>query len=164
MPFAERGPRFDESLAVLRRAWAGGEFAHDGPHFPFDRVMATPVRVDVPLVLGGNSELALGRAARLADGWFSSGNPTFDEALRLRARLRELCDEVGRDRPLPLYVRMAGRDPDELVRYADHDFEHVTVWASELWPTEGDQASKRAGFLDAAAELIGAVDGAMESV
>ena len=112
VPFAERGPRFDESLAVLRRAWAGGEFAHDGPHFPFDQVMATPVRVDVPLVLGGNSELALGRAARLADGWFSSGNPTFDEALRLRARLRELCDEVGRDRPLPLYVRMAGRDPE----------------------------------------------------
>jgi probable F420-dependent oxidoreductase len=164
VPFAERGPRFDESLAVLRRAWAGGEFAHDGPYFAFDRVMATPVEVDVPLVLGGNTERALSRAARLADGWFSSGNPTFDEAVRLRSRLRELCDEVGRDRPLPLYVRMAGRDPGELARYADHGFEHVTVWASELWPTEGDPASKRARFLDASAELIGAVDGATESV
>jgi hypothetical protein len=40
----------------------------------------------------------------------------------------------------------------------------VTVWASELWPTEGDPASKRAGFLDAAAELIGAVHGAIEPV
>ena len=45
-----------------------------------------------------------------------------------------------------------------------HDFEHVTVWASELWPTDGDSASKRARFVDASAELIGAVDGAMESV
>jgi probable F420-dependent oxidoreductase len=164
VPFAERGPRFDEALDVLRRAWAGGEFAHGGPYFPFGRVMATPVRVDVPLVLGGNSERALGRAARMADGWFSSGNPTFDEAVRLRSRLRELCDEVERDRPLPLYVRMAGRDPGELARYADHGFEHVTVWASELWPTDGDSASKRARFLDASAELIGAVDGATESV
>ena len=38
-------------------------------------------------ILGGNTDRALRRAARLADGWFSSGNPTFDEAVRLRARL-----------------------------------------------------------------------------
>ena len=87
VPFDERGARFDEALTVLRAAWAGGELANAGPHYPFDRVMATPVAVDVPLVLGGNTERALRRAARLADGWFSSGNPTFDEAVRLRARL-----------------------------------------------------------------------------
>jgi probable F420-dependent oxidoreductase len=164
IPFDERGPRFDEALAVLRTAWAGGEFANDGPHYPFDRVMATPVPVDVPLVLGGNTDRALRRAARVADGWFSSGNPTFDEAVRLRARLAELCDDAGRNCPLPIYMRMAGRDPDQLVRYADHGFEHVTVWANELWPTEGSPASRRARFLEASAELLGAVNGAMESV
>ena len=161
VPFDERGARFDEALTVLRAAWAGGELANAGPHYPFDRVLATPVAVDIPLVLGGNTDRALRRAARLADGWFSSGNPTFDEAVRLRARLSELCDEVERDRPLPIFVRMAGRNRDDLVRYADHGFEHVTVWANQLWPDEGDLASKRARFLEASAELL---DGAMESV
>ena len=47
---------------------------------------------------------------------------------------------------------MAGRDPDELARYADHGFEHVTVWANQLWPDDGDLASKRERFLEASAE------------
>ena len=98
---------------MLRAAWAGGELAGAGPHYPFARVLAHRAPVGVPLILGGNTDRALRRAARLADGWFSSGNPTFDEAVRLRARLGELSDEVGRERPLPIYVRMAGRDPDD---------------------------------------------------
>ena len=154
VPFAERGARFDETLAVLRAAWSGGELEGVGPHYPFARVLVTDEPVRVPLVLGGNTDRALRRTARLADGWFSSGNPTFDEAVRLRTRLRGLSDEVGRERPLPIYVRMAGRDPAELVRYAEHDFEHVTVWANQLWPEDGDLASKRERFLAAAGTLL----------
>ena len=154
VPFAERGARFDESLAVLRAAWSGGELEGRGPHYPFARVLATEQPVAVPLILGGNTDRALRRAARLADGWFSSGNPSFDEACRLRTRLGELCDEVGRERPLPIHVRMAGRDPDALTRYAEHDFEHVTVWANQLWPEHGDLAAKRERFLDAAGALL----------
>ena len=154
VPFEERGARFDESLAVLRAAWSGGAFKHDGRLYPFDRVLATAAPVHVPLILGGNTDRALRRAVRLADGWFSSGNPSFDEALRLRARLGELGDEAGRERPLPIYVRMAGRDRDALARYAEHGFEHVTVWANQLWPDDGDIASKRERFLAAAAELL----------
>ena len=45
---------------------------------------------------------------------------------------------------------MAGRDPDALARYADHGFEHVTVWATQLWPDDGDLASKRDRLLEAA--------------
>ena len=162
VPFDERGARFDEALTVLR-AGVGGRRARQ-------RRAALPVRSRAGDAgrastsrwsSAATPSRALRRAARLADGWFSSGNPTFDEAVRLRARLSELCDEVERDRPLPIFVRMAGRDRDELVRYADHGFEHVTVWANELWPAEGDLASKRARFLEASAELL---DGAMESV
>ncbi len=155
VPFAERGSRFDESLAVLRAAWSGGELVGAGPHYRFDTVLATSDAVRVPLVLGGNTERALRRAARIADGWFSSGNPTFEEAGRLRDRLRAHCEEVGRDHPLPLYVRMAGCDPADLERYTDHGYEHVTVWANQLWPADGDLATKRQRFLDAAGVLLG---------
>ena len=49
---------------------------------------------------------------------------------------------------------MAGRDRAELARYAEHGFDHVTVWANQLWPADGDLAAKPARFAVAAAELL----------
>jgi probable F420-dependent oxidoreductase len=157
VPFGERRARFDEALDVLRAAWAGGELSFHGSHFGFDQVMVTPDPVSVPLILGGNTEPALRRAARIADGWFSSGNPTFEEAVRLRDRLSVLAADAGRT--LPVYVRMGGRDPVQLARYAEHGFEDVIVWANQLWPEEGDLGSRRARFAEAAAGLMSAVGG-----
>jgi probable F420-dependent oxidoreductase len=154
VPFDQRRVRFEEALAVLRAAWAGGEISFAGEHVAFEHVIVTATPVHVPLILGGNTEPALRRAATTADGWFSSGNPTFDEAVRLRARLAELAESSGRGAPLPVYVRMAGRDRAELDRYAEHGFEHVTVWANQLWPEEGALAEKQERFAAAAAELL----------
>jgi probable F420-dependent oxidoreductase len=154
VPFHERGARFDETLAILRAAWAGGELEHVGACYRFGRVLVTPNPIRIPLILGGNTERALRRAARLADGWFSSGNPSLEEAVRLRTRLAELADEEGRHEPLPLYVRMSGRDRATVERYGELGFEHVTVWANQLWPSEGTTAEKRERFLAAAAELL----------
>jgi probable F420-dependent oxidoreductase len=154
VPFGERRARFEEALGVLRAAWGGGEISFAGRHVAFEHVMVTAEPVQVPLILGGNTEPALRRAAATGDGWFSSGNPTFDEAVRLRARLDELADEVGRSARLPVYVRMAGRDRAELDRYAEHGFDHVTVWANQLWPAHGPLAEKQDRFAAAAAELL----------
>ena len=154
VPFDERRQRFEEALAVLRAAWAGGEISFAGEHIQFEHVMVTAEPVCVPLILGGNTEPALRRAARTADGWFSSGNPTFDEAVRLRARLGELVEAAGRAEGLAVFVRMAGRDRAELDRYEEHGFEHVTVWANQLWPVEGELAEKQERFAAAAAELL----------
>jgi probable F420-dependent oxidoreductase len=156
VPFEERRARYEEAVAVLRAAWAGGEISFAGEHVAFEHVMVTAEPVRVPLILGGNTEPALRRAATLADGWFSSGNPTFDEAVWLRARLGALCESCGRDEPLPVYVRLAGHDRAELDRYAEHGFEHVTVWANQLWPDEGSLDEKQERFAAAAAELLDA--------
>ena len=60
-------------------------------------------------MLGGNSDRALRRAVRLGDGWFSSGTPPFDEALRLRGELQRLRAESDRaDEPFKLVFRMDG--------------------------------------------------------
>lgn len=154
VPFAQRRVRFEEALAVLRAAWAGGEISFAGDHVAFEHVIVTAEAVPVPLILGGNTEPALRRAATTADGWFSSGNPSFEEAVRLRARLGELAEAADRSAPLPVYVRMAGRDRAELDRYAEHGFEHVTVWANQLWPNEGAPGDKQERFAAAAAELL----------
>ena len=83
IPFRGRGARHEEALRVLRAALAGGPFDHDGDCFRFQTVQVSPDPVPVPLVLGGNSRAALRRAALLADGWFASGNPAFEDAAAL---------------------------------------------------------------------------------
>ncbi len=100
----------------------------------------------VPLILGGNTERALRRAEpRLGDGWFSSGTPSFDDALRLRDRVLQLRSE-GDGGEFPVYVRIADAEQETLARYEAAGFEHVLVWADQLWPADGDPTAKREAF------------------
>jgi alkanesulfonate monooxygenase SsuD/methylene tetrahydromethanopterin reductase-like flavin-dependent oxidoreductase (luciferase family) len=60
----DRGKRFEEQLAVMRRVWAG-----EPPHPGMDVVGPPPTRPGgVPVHIGGFSDVALRRAGRLADG------------------------------------------------------------------------------------------------
>ena len=105
---------------------------HEGRHFSISGVQVTNRRTEIPLILGGNTDRALRRAAQLGDGWFSSGTPPFEEALRLRDELtrlrREADEEGGVERPFELIFRVEGCDPAVLRRYADAGFdERVAV-------------------------------------
>ena len=153
VPFAERGPRVDESIDILRKAWSGKPFDHDGRFWSFGRVQVASGPVDVPLVLGGNTERALRRAAVRADGWFASGTPSFDDAVRLRSRLLELRADAGLHEPFPTYTRVAEADPAQLDRYDDAGFDAVVVWADQLWPATGDRDGKVAALGEAATRL-----------
>ncbi len=153
VPFDDRAARMDETLAILRRAWSGEVFSHDGPLFAFGNVQVSPEPVDVPLILGGNSERALRRAAAAGDGWFSSGTPSLEDAIRLRDRVVELRDATDADGEFPVYVRAANPNRADLARYEAEGFEHVLIWADQLWPADGNPDDKRASFAAAAAEL-----------
>lgn len=154
VPFAERVARFEESIEILRAAWSGRPFDHQGRFWQTGPVQVGTRPVGVPLILGGNGERALARAASRGDGWFSSGTPSFDEALRLRDRLQEL--RAAQDRPGPFRITMRANAPDrdELDRYERAGFEEVVVWADQVWPAEGHPDDKRAA-LAAAAERLG---------
>ena len=152
VPFAERGARLDESIDILRQAWSGKPFAHDGTFWRFGRVLMSREPVGVPLVLGGNTERALRRAADRADGWFSSGTPSFDECVRLRGRLLDLRAELGRHEPFAVHVRVATPDVD-LAPYAEAGFDSVLVWADQVWPADADRAGRRAALAEAGARL-----------
>jgi probable F420-dependent oxidoreductase len=152
VPFAERGSRLEESLEVLRAAWRGGPFEHHGTHFDFGPVQVTPRPVTVPVVLGGNSDRALRRAVRLGDTWFSSGTPSFDDALRLRDRLAALSAEHGRTTPLRTYFRIPHADPQLLRRYAAEGLTDLVIWADQVWP-KGDISTKRRTLAEAAQRL-----------
>lgn len=154
IPFDQRGSRFDETIDALRALCSGEEVRHSGKHFTFGPVVLGPEAVDVPIVLGGNSERALRRVASKADGWFSSGTPSFDEARALRDRIDWHCVQAGRARSLPLWFRTSTPDGATLARYRDEDFDQMVVWADQLWPREGDLDHKRSCFT-AAVERFG---------
>jgi len=77
IPVAERGPRTDEAMGLLRALWAGGPVTHHGRFFDLDDVTLLPVAASgpggrpggPPLVVSGRKPPAMRRAARLGDGW-----------------------------------------------------------------------------------------------
>jgi probable F420-dependent oxidoreductase len=153
VPFSERGQRYEEAIEILRLAWSGEPFRYRGKHFSNDLVQLSQEPVPIPLILGGNTERALRRAALEGDGWFSSGTPAFEDAVRWRDRIEELRSADGRTDEFPVYVRVAKADPDDLARYGAAGLERVVVWADQVWPADGDLASKRAALADAAQML-----------
>lgn len=153
VPFAGRGERLEENLAVLRAALAGGPVHHDGPLHRLDGVQLCVEETPVSVVLGGNSDRALRRAARLADGWFCSGTPDLTDAVRHRRRVLDLHAATGRAGPFSVHVRVPRAEPDMLARYAEEGFDETVVWADQVWPPGADLAAKRAALAAAAAGL-----------
>jgi probable F420-dependent oxidoreductase len=151
VPFDDRVRRYEESLEIVRLACAGGMFSYRGAVFDVPELQITPHPVAVPLVLGGNTDAALHRAARLGDGWISSGTQDFETAARLHDRVLELAD-----RPFRAYVRVAGLDPDVLDRYRAAGMDDLVVWAHQIWAgvDRSDRAARHEAVL-AAGLLLG---------
>jgi probable F420-dependent oxidoreductase len=96
VPWAGRGARMDESIAVIRGLLAGGYFEFQGKVYDVPAVKMAPVPSEpVPILIGGHGEAALRRAAYSGDGWMHGGGPP--EALPgLLERLGQLRSEAGR--------------------------------------------------------------------
>ncbi|MGH9213023.1 MAG: TIGR03619 family F420-dependent LLM class oxidoreductase [Acidimicrobiales bacterium] len=94
-PFERRGARLEEQIAVLRALWQGGMVEHHGEFYDFDRLQTAPVPDrPVPVLIGGHSERALQRAARIGDGWVGVQYARA-ELWPYLERLRELRAEHG---------------------------------------------------------------------
>jgi probable F420-dependent oxidoreductase len=95
--FATRGRRFDEMVTVMRALWKGGMVEHHGTYYDFERLEMSPApKAQIPIYVGGGSDAALRRAARLGDGWIGAGNAP-EEVPGLVGRLRALRKECGRE-------------------------------------------------------------------
>jgi probable F420-dependent oxidoreductase len=152
VPFAGRGARVEEAVTVLRAAWSGEPFSHVGSNFAIEPMQLTTRPTPVPIVLGGNSKIALERAAALADAWFSSGTPALDEAVALVAALRDLHRSFGRAGDLRCYVRIARDDPELVAAYHDAGLDDIVIWADQVWRGD-DLEAKRESLRKCAARL-----------
>ncbi|HEX4518425.1 MAG TPA: LLM class F420-dependent oxidoreductase [Gaiellaceae bacterium] len=94
-----RGKRFEEQIELLRRLWQEPVLDFEGR---FHTITATginplPVQRPIPIWMGGSSEPALKRIARLADGYFPLSNPLEECWAATLERMRGWREEAGRD-------------------------------------------------------------------
>jgi alkanesulfonate monooxygenase SsuD/methylene tetrahydromethanopterin reductase-like flavin-dependent oxidoreductase (luciferase family) len=140
-----RGRRMDESLETLRRAWTGEPFDYQGRPVRVTPVPATPGGPS--LLMGGNSQAAVRRAARFGLGFLAQGG---DESLR--ELYADQCKEHGNEPGLCI-IPAAGvptsafiaEDPErawaELGPYLLHDARMYAEW---LGSAESASLSKAA--------------------
>ncbi len=98
VPWERRGARNDEYIAAMRALWAGphAEFHGEFVDFPPVTCSPRPVQESIPILVGGDSDVAIRRAVRMADGYF----PGEGDAERLReliTRVRQGAEDAGRD-------------------------------------------------------------------
>ena len=109
-PFNERGAVTDEYLSAFKELWTSEEPTFEGKYVRFSDIRFEPKpfqRPHPPLWIGGESEAAMRRAARLGDVWYPLGNnPRYP--LGTPAKLSEA---IGR---LRSYAEETDRDPSEI--------------------------------------------------
>ena len=111
----------DEMIEIIRGLATGEYYEFHGEFFDFQSIkMSPPPSAPIPILIGGHSEPALKRAARLGDGWMHAGGGSEDFKKMLN-RLSELRTEYGRqDEPFEIHViSMDGYTLDGLSRLED---------------------------------------------
>jgi len=129
--FDSRGGRADEAIAILRRLLAGDWVEFEGKHFTLPRLKQSPsIPVPLPIYAGGDSAVAMRRAARFCDGWIARAPEVDDVAAAIR-RMRTALEREGRSRSDFRILSMCPNATDEshLGRLAE-----VGVHEVELWP------------------------------
>jgi probable F420-dependent oxidoreductase len=100
VPFKERGRRTDEAIAIMRRVWAEDKVTFHGEFWQLEdvTVLPKPVQQPFPLWIGGSSNAALRRTARLGDGWI----PSFITPERFRTGVERIqTDAAAAGREVP---------------------------------------------------------------
>ena len=106
VPWAGRGKRTDEMLAIMRGLETGDWFEFHGEAFDIPSIKVAPVPpAPVPIIVGGHGEPALRRAAQLGDGWIHGGGGDGRDLPELVQRVRQLRRDAGREHdPFEVHV------------------------------------------------------------
>jgi probable F420-dependent oxidoreductase len=133
LPFERRGARTAEYVSAMRTLWRDdvASFSGEFTHFDAVRVNPKPLRNrHIPIVMGGNSDAALRRAAAWGDGWYGFNLDGVSAVAERVATLRELCRDAGRD-PDELFVAVALLDPQpaDVAHLVELDVDQLVVVA-----------------------------------
>ena len=157
-----RGRKTDEALEIISRLWSGESLDYAGRHFKLTKASISPVPVqpDLPMWIGGSSEAAIKRTARVGTGWQAGAEtPVFvgEVIAGIKAALLETGrtidedhygaafafrfggpDDAGVAKVMEQYKARTGRDPHDLFAMGDADVimqrlsEYIAAGASKF--------------------------------
>jgi probable F420-dependent oxidoreductase len=139
----QRGAAMEEILTILPNAWSGRPFRHRGRVYDFPElaVRPTPTR-RIPILIGGNAEPAIRRAARLADGIFA--NATVDRFLEQMRWVEDELEQIGRDPSTFRIIHYSVMLPDDSEDEAwEHGLPHL--WQMMWKYTDMEASASRPG-------------------
>jgi alkanesulfonate monooxygenase SsuD/methylene tetrahydromethanopterin reductase-like flavin-dependent oxidoreductase (luciferase family) len=99
IPLAERAPRFNESIGLMRRLWTEDRVSHKGRFYAVDDagIGARPVRPGgPPLYIAGQAAVSVRRAARIGDAWLIVNSGGLGTVTPLMQAYRAALKEYGR--------------------------------------------------------------------
>jgi alkanesulfonate monooxygenase SsuD/methylene tetrahydromethanopterin reductase-like flavin-dependent oxidoreductase (luciferase family) len=149
-----RASIFEEALEVVKQAWTDGVVNFTGRHFKYDDVVVRPLPVQrprPPIWIGGLSEPAIKRAARLGDGLMAGGRRAhrwYVEGLKEAGKPADNPQLAG-----PSVWYFVDRDPDRLRRRVEPEllYFHNTVVG---WFEAAGQAMPHGHLLATTAEQL----------
>jgi probable F420-dependent oxidoreductase len=140
--FSTRGARTDEIIRLFRHLFEVRRGPFDGRYYPLGDAAVFEPRptqgADIPVWIGGRTEAAWRRAARLGDGWLCAMTEPGDFAESVK-KMRDLAE-----RPVKAGARIQWEDPEPTV---DQAIEHLETWQAigtdDLFLWLGDPAGYR---------------------
>jgi probable F420-dependent oxidoreductase len=147
--FHNRGRRSEEQIEVMRLLWTNELVTYQGRWHKITDAGLNPLPVQrpIPIWFGGSDDRALGRLARLGDGWFPLFNPD-DKCRAAIEKIRSYARATGRD---PSTIGVEGRiavgqgSPDDWLK-------ELEAW-KELGATHLSVNTMKAGFTSPAEHI-----------
>jgi probable F420-dependent oxidoreductase len=140
-----RGRKTDECLEIIRRLWREESVDFGGAFYRLKgaTIVPKPVQRDLPMWIGGSTDAAIRRIARIGTGWQAGGDPPA-EAGRVVAAIKAAATEAGRlidedhygagfafhfgsrdtpgvGRAMDAYAKRTGRDATQALAVGDAD-------------------------------------------
>ncbi len=133
--FRNRAKRMEEQIDVLRTLWTDPIVTVEGTWHTIDNAGLAPLPVQrpIPIWIGANADVALRRAARIADGFYSNARD-LDTAAHQMGVIQEELNLRDRDPQtfgIEARISIAGTTPDDWKRewewWRQNGMTHLTV-------------------------------------
>jgi alkanesulfonate monooxygenase SsuD/methylene tetrahydromethanopterin reductase-like flavin-dependent oxidoreductase (luciferase family) len=165
VPMELRGARLDEGLQLIRKLWREEKVSFSGRFFNVENGTIEPrPSSDLSIWLGGWGELALKRAARLADAWLPGPTADLEKLLQAQALYHQNLEELGippESRPMPITREIILATSDSLARkmaqehlmisyrdeYGGGKWKHPLIGNQDDTPVDQFEALSRNRFL-----------------
>jgi alkanesulfonate monooxygenase SsuD/methylene tetrahydromethanopterin reductase-like flavin-dependent oxidoreductase (luciferase family) len=110
VPREERVDRLEDTVGLLRAAWADGPLDYDAAFHDVDPdVSVTPTPDgDIPLMLGGAAKPAVRRAARIGDAWCAPSKLSVEGVRKRHDDIHMVREQEGIDGDFQTYVLRHG--------------------------------------------------------